>query len=96
MVPPRPSPVVFALTGRIAPGDVARLCERIGALLDGSGAPFAVCDLRDAAADAATVDALARIQLAARRRGRRVFVRHASAELRELVVFIGLGDVLGR
>ena len=46
--------------------------------------------------DAVTVDALARLQLAAQRRGCRVRLRNASAELRELVAFMGLADVLAR
>ena len=41
-----------------------------------------------------TVDALARLQLAARRHGCQVRLRHASSELLELVTFMGLSDVL--
>jgi len=44
--------------------------------------------------DAGTVDALARLQLAARRHGCQVRLRGASSELRELVVFMGLRDIL--
>jgi ABC-type transporter Mla MlaB component len=44
--------------------------------------------------DAQTVDALARLQLAARRRGCRVRLLGASAELLDLVSLIGLGEVL--
>jgi hypothetical protein len=40
------------------------------------------------------VDALARLQLAARRRGCVIRLRHASPELLELVDFMGLADVL--
>jgi hypothetical protein len=40
------------------------------------------------------VDALARLQLAARRGGGHVWLRNASRELRELVEFAGLGEVL--
>jgi ABC-type transporter Mla MlaB component len=53
-----------------------------------------ICDVRGAQADAATVDALARAQLAARRNGRRVRLRHASAELLQLIAFMGLEEVL--
>jgi hypothetical protein len=45
-------------------------------------------------ADAVTVDALARLQLAARRHDCQVRLRHASAQLNELVAFMGLADVL--
>jgi hypothetical protein len=54
-----------------------------------------VCDLRGVAADCVTVDALARIHLAAMRAGVELDVRHASQELKELLVFTGLDDVLG-
>ena len=54
-----------------------------------------VCDLRGVAADCVTVDALARIHLAARRAGVELDARHASQELRELLVFTGLSGVLG-
>jgi anti-anti-sigma regulatory factor len=41
-----------------------------------------------------TVDALARLQLAARRTGCTVCLRGASPELRDLVAFMGLDSVL--
>jgi ABC-type transporter Mla MlaB component len=53
-----------------------------------------ICDVRGAYADAATVDALARLQLAVKRRGRRMRLRNASADLLALVAFMGLADVL--
>ena len=53
-----------------------------------------ICDVRGADADAATVDALARLQLAARRWGCRVRLRNASDDLLALVAFMGLADVL--
>jgi hypothetical protein len=40
------------------------------------------------------VDALGRLQLIARRAGAQVMVRHASPELRELLEFVGLDDVV--
>ena len=52
------------------------------------------CDVRRAPPDAATVDALARLQLAAGRHGFRIVLGDASADLRRLVSFMGLGDVL--
>jgi anti-anti-sigma regulatory factor len=54
-----------------------------------------VCDLRGVAADGVTVDALARLHLAAKRAGVELRLRHASAELNELLVFTGLSGVLG-
>ena len=46
-------------------------------------------------ADLGTVDALARLQLAARRSGLELRLRHVSDELLELITFVGLGEVLG-
>jgi len=69
---------------------IARVCE----LLERTGADVAFCDVDGVAADAVTVEALARLQLAARRHGCRVRLRNASAELLDLVAFIGLRDVL--
>jgi len=54
-----------------------------------------VCDLRGLAADCVTVDALAQLHLAAKRAGVDLDVRHASRELKELLVFTGLSGVLG-
>jgi len=54
----------------------------------------ALCDVCGVAADAVTVDALARLQLAARRHGCQVRLRGASDELRDLVAFMGLQDVV--
>ena len=53
-----------------------------------------VCDVRGLAPDAAAVEALARLQLAARRIGLEVRLCRASTELRELIVFCGLDNVL--
>ena len=44
--------------------------------------------------DAATVDALARFQLVARRAGHQVRLAHASPDLRRLLAFMGLTGVL--
>jgi len=52
------------------------------------------CDVQGFAADAVTLDVLARLQLAARRHRCQVRLRGASNELRELVTFMGLRDVL--
>ena len=53
-----------------------------------------VCDVGALAPDAAAVDALARLQLAARRHGCVVRLRAASSELLGLLAFMGLENVL--
>jgi hypothetical protein len=52
------------------------------------------CDVSALAPTADAIDALARLQLAARRLGLQVRIRHASAELQELLAFVGLRDAL--
>ncbi len=51
-------------------------------------------DAGGATADLATLDALARICVIARRHGLTVRIDNVSAELRELAAFAGLEDVL--
>lgn len=89
-----PQTPVFAVRGPIARDDLPGLCERVCALLDRCGAGVVLCDVRGVEPDAVTVDALARLQLAARRYGCRIRLRGASDELTELVAFMGLEDVL--
>ncbi len=88
------APVVFAIRGPIAGADLPGLCDRVCALLRRVGPGEAICDVAGVDADAVTVDALARLQLAARRTGCHVILRNASSELAELVAFMGLDDVL--
>ena len=94
MASPAPKSFAFAITGPIARGDLPGLCRRVCALLEEGDADVALCDVSGVEADAVTVDALARLQLAAQRRGCRVRLRHASQELLGLVAFMGLRDVL--
>ncbi len=56
--------------------------------------PPLVVDARRLAADLVSVDLLARLQLAAGRAGREARLRNVSAELRALIAFAGLGEVL--
>ena len=86
--------LAFAIAGPIARTDLPGLCERVRALLDASGAAVALCDVAGVEPDAVTVDALARLQLAARRRRCQVRLHNASRELLELVDLMGLRNVL--
>ena len=85
---------MFAIEGPIARDDLPGLCDRVCALLAGGDADVALCDVSGVDVDAVTVDALARLQLAAHRQGCQVRLRNASRELLELVGFMGLSDVL--
>jgi hypothetical protein len=60
------------------------------------GITSVACDVQALVPDAAAVDGLARLRVAARRLGCELHVRRASAELKELLAFVGLADaVLG-
>jgi ABC-type transporter Mla MlaB component len=91
------STIVLRITGPIDRADVPGLCAQLGGLVRGGAERVVVCDV-DALVkpDAGTVDALARLQLTARRVGCQVRLRRTSAELQELLGFMGLQDVLLR
>jgi ABC-type transporter Mla MlaB component len=84
----------FAVRGPIRREDLPGLCDRVCAQLASCAAELLRCDVAGVAADAVTVDALARLQLGASRHGCRVQLVNASSALRELVAFMGLADVL--
>jgi ABC-type transporter Mla MlaB component len=93
--PLEPSTNVLVISGQIDPGDVALLCERVRVLLKSCDADHVICDvggLDDP--DAGTVDALARLQLTARRLGSRIRLRNACGKLQNLLALMGLGDVV--
>jgi ABC-type transporter Mla MlaB component len=89
-----PHTVAFSISGPITRADLPGLCERVCAVLTQNDAGVILCEVNGVEPDAVTVDALAQLQLAAGRRGCQVRLRHASAELLELVAFMGLTDVL--
>jgi ABC-type transporter Mla MlaB component len=89
-----PRTITLAIWGPIERGDLPGLCGRVCALLSTTRASVALCDVAGVAADAVTVDALARLQLAARRQRCLIRLQGASDELRDLVAFMGLQDVL--
>ena len=84
----------FAVWGPISQADLPGLCDRVCRLLTSTHASVAFCDVQGVQPDAVTVEALCRLQIGARRTGCHVRLRNASQELRELVAFIGLTDVL--
>jgi ABC-type transporter Mla MlaB component len=85
--------VAFTISGPIAREDLPGLCERVRAVLAEAGSVIR-CDVAGVEPDAVTVDALARLQLAAKQRGCEVRLCSGSAELLELVELIGLTHVL--
>ena len=89
-----PSTITFAIRGPILRSDLPGLYGRACAALARHAGAVLVCDVHGLGADAVTVDALARLALGARRHGCRIQLSGASQELRELVLFMGLDDVL--
>lgn len=93
--PQGPRTVVLVVGGPIARTAVPGLCERVRALLTTRGADVVTCDVAAVEhPDATAVDALARLQLTARRLGRSIRLRHAPDDLRELLALTGLSDEL--
>ena len=81
----------LVISGPLTPADAAALCERARSELERSGAEVLVCDVAALThPDAGTIEALARLQLTARRLGRQVRLRDPSRELRELLDLFGL------
>jgi ABC-type transporter Mla MlaB component len=89
-----PTTVTFAIWSPLSREDLPGLCDRVCALLERNVASVLLCDVAGVAADAVTVDALARLALAARRHRCVIRLRGASDRLRDLVAFMGLDDVL--
>jgi ABC-type transporter Mla MlaB component len=89
-----PAQLAFSIRGPIARADLPGICDRVCRLLAESGGGVVACDVQGIEPDAVAVDALARLQVAARRRGCRVVVRSTSDELRELIALMGLEEVI--
>jgi len=83
------------MSGPVARDAIPAMCERARRLLQGCDEGSVACDVGALAEpDATTIDALARLQLTARRLGRRVELRSACEELEDLLALTGLLGVL--
>jgi ABC-type transporter Mla MlaB component len=89
-----PGTLTFVVRGPISRDDLPGLSDRVCGLLERSGAGIACCDVSGVEPDAVVVDAMCRLQLAAHRHSCQVRLRNASAELLDLIAFMGLTDVL--
>lgn len=90
-----PGDVTLVVEGRIRPADITALCAGVRPLLDrrpGGLVTFDVAALTHP--DGVAIDVLARLQLAARRRGQSIRLRNACPGLRDLLLLAGLRDVL--
>ena len=87
--------VVLAVHGRITDETVPQWCARVADLLADPEVDAITCDLSGVVRpDVTALDALARMQLTARRLGRTIRLRHASTEMCALLSLAGLTDVL--
>ena len=87
--------IILVITGRIVSAQIPALCERARGLLEEADGDQVVCDVSHLSdPDGAAVDALARLQLTARRCGREIRLLHPSAELQELLTLSGLDAVI--
>ena len=87
--------VVLVVDGPLTPADLPALYERACRLMDRRGVQRVVCEVGSrVVADGVAVDALARLQLVARRRGLSVALRHAPAELLDLLALAGLTEIV--
>jgi ABC-type transporter Mla MlaB component len=93
--PAGPRTVVLVVGGPIARGALPALREQVRRLLTTRRADLVTCDVAALApADATAIDALARLQLTARRLGGAIRLRDAPDGLRDLLTLAGLGDAL--
>jgi anti-anti-sigma regulatory factor len=86
--------LVLVVTAPIARADIPGLCSRLRGLLDTGDATRVVCDMAEfSAPDAVAIDALGRLHLAVRRRGKTIELENVGVELRDLLTLVGLADV---
>ena len=89
-----PTTIAFTIRGPIERGDLPGLYARVCSLFERMRPQVAFCVLDGVRADAVVADALARLQLGARRRGCQVRLRNAPADVLQLLAFMGLSEVL--
>ena len=87
-------PVALVIHGPIARGDLPGLSDRVCEVLCAPGPHIVRCDVTGVEVDAVTVDALARLELAAKRHKRGIVLVGASGSLLRLIGLMGLDDVL--
>jgi hypothetical protein len=92
--PPEPSADIVVISGPIVRAEIPALCEGIRASLERCPPGPVHCDVGALDADVVAVEALARLQLTARRLGRRIRFEDVSPELQRLLCLAGLDEAL--
>jgi ABC-type transporter Mla MlaB component len=91
-----PATISVVVRGPIARPDLPGLCGRVSDMLVRTGATVVSCDVCGVDPDVASVDAIARIRVVARQHGCELRLHGASADLRDLLAFLGLREILLR
>ena len=95
--PSGPRSIVLDVRAPVSRAAVAGLCARVRAMLGTGAVDVVSCEVGALVdPDLLAVDALARMQLTARRAGGSIRLRHARARLRDLLAVIGLCEALPR
>jgi ABC-type transporter Mla MlaB component len=90
-----PRTLTFTVRGPITRADLSGLTNRLERSLTAGEPDVLICDLAVSIGSVTeTVDALARLQLTARRSGAQLTIRDASTQLQELLGFVGLDEVV--
>ncbi|MGV9879491.1 STAS domain-containing protein [Streptomyces sp. NPDC003006] len=94
-----PEENLIRIAGPLRPDDIPPLCEQVTAARHGPGdgeTADVICDVSAVTtADLTTVDAIARLHLAARRAGGRIRLRNPTPALLALLGLVGLVELLG-
>lgn len=92
-LPPAGGPIEITFGDSIDRADIPGLCASARERMAADDAEIIICDVGSILEpDAILVEALARLQLTARRLGRKMCLRNASHELLDLVWFVGLSE----
>ena len=86
---------VVVINGPLSRGRIATLCSEARRLFASGGVDIVVCDVGAMVEpDVMVIEALARLQLTARRAGGSIAVWQASGGLRDLLALVGFCDVV--
>jgi ABC-type transporter Mla MlaB component len=86
--------VRLVIRGPIQRADLPGLFDRVCTLFGSNRGSIVLCDVAGVDTDAITVEAIARLQLAARRHACQLRLCNVSEELLGLVAFLGLREAL--
>lgn len=94
MIAPETNKTILVLTGQIQRADIPRICEGVRTWLENGHEEIVICDVSAVWPDAVTIEAFARLELMARRLGKRILFQHPTGELEELLDLTGLAGCI--